>query len=220
MLSIVRVSARQPPVLLDGHRAPSRRADALAPERGVDHRLLHPELLRARRFLTDRSLVHSGHACTRRGKRQYCQLYRPLALKGISQHARRPAESDVDPSIRISAPYYEFRLRTLEERRAAIAMRSRKRGTGRNVPGGRASYRKLKARVAKYEMMLRKIIKIYALREYISYSKDRDEQLTIARNSDSTPNSRDGKESFECFQLGARFFFFFFPLAVGTFDPL
>lgn len=122
MLSIVHVLARRP-LLLDGHRAPSHRVDALAPERSVDRRLLHPEMLRTKRFLTDRSLGHSGHACTRRGKRQYCQLYRPLALKGISQHAHRPAESDVDPSIRMSAPYYEFRLaRSLEKRRAAIAM--------------------------------------------------------------------------------------------------
>lgn len=30
-------------------------------------------------FLPDRSLGRSGHACTRRGKRQYCQLYRSLA---------------------------------------------------------------------------------------------------------------------------------------------
>lgn len=113
VLSIVCVPAWEP-VLVDGRRAAAH-VVALAAERSVDSRLFHPECYPERRFLPDRSLGHSGHACTRRGKRQYCQLYRSLALKGTSQHAHRPAESCVDPSIQICRPTTNFDLPIIRE---------------------------------------------------------------------------------------------------------
>jgi len=80
----------------------------------------------SKRFLTDRLLRHSGHACTRRGKRQYCQLYRPLAplaLKGISQHACRVSPCrkrcrPLHPSENVALPT-DFDLLIIREMRDA-----------------------------------------------------------------------------------------------------